>query len=197
MAKKKQQAITQRRALSDMKRYLKENSDKSDNKNLDYVERVLDIFLADVYLGKEVDDSIVEDVLMGFAFFLSGNRGFGYTQTFLNNKSEEYLRTRHSVSRQFTDVINHFNSLVEAVDTKIRNYRLQYNDLFVFKYGILAKRWKCEIKYDNLSNLLNSKLLFQLSVNTAANLAANEFFYTCDVSSDVEETVSDINAILG
>lgn len=200
MAKTVKPIIETDQALVDIQECLEKHPCRSEEeiKSLALAEKIVKQFLVETYLddnnkSHETNDL---DLLFGFAFFLSKDKEFGFTRTFLNDKSEAYINKRKQIRRQFEAIIAHVNELLRHLDKKLRTYRIQYNDLIVFIYDVKENRWKARIKYGNLENLIMyGKTTFQLCQNTKF-ITTNEVIYTKDMVDNPIETCQEINVIL-
>ena len=188
-------------ALADIQNWLENHARKTDEeeRSITLAERIVDLFLVNTYLTD--DDKSTEmydsDVLVGYAFYLSKDKDFGFTRTFLNDKADAYIQNRKQSRILFAKVVEHFNEVVSSLDKKLRAYRLQYNDLYVFLYDNKEKRWKARIKYGKLGNIVdNRETVFQVCQKTR-NITTNEVVYTCDMKIGAAEAVSELNVILG
>lgn len=189
-------------ALADMQSWLENHLRRSEEevKSLSLAERIVDIFLIHNY-ADDTDKSIESydlNILFGFAFYLSKDSEFGYNRTFLNDKSEAFIKTRKDVRTHFENIINHFNAVCQSLDKDLRLYRIQYNDLYVFLYDVQEKRWTGRIKNGRIGNILEKKITFQLC-QKAKFITTNDVLYTKALADKLseEETVSELKVILG
>lgn len=188
-------------ALADIQNWLENHARKTDEeeKSLTLAERIVDLYLVNTYLEDEDNDmeNYDSDVLFGYAFYLSKDKDFSFTRTFLNDKAEAYIKNRKHTRDLFAKVIMHFNEVVRSLDKKLRAYRVQYNDLYVFLYDNKEKRWKARIKYGKLGNIVdNRNTIFQICQKTKY-ISTNELVYTGDMKAGAVEAVSELSVILG
>ena len=195
-------SLTLDQALDDMQSWLTNHPRRSEEevKSLALAERIVDFFLIHNY-SDDADKSIESydlNILFGFAFYLSKDSEFGYNRTFLNDKSEAFIKKRKDVRTHFENIINHFNAVCQSLDKDLRLYRIQYNDLFVFLYDAHEKRWTGRIKNGRIGNILEKKVTFQLC-QKAKFITTNDVLYTKALAGKLseEETVSELKVILG
>lgn len=200
MAKTVKPIIETDQALVDIQEWLEKHPRRSEEeiKSLTLAEKIVELFLVETYLDD--DDNSQEsydlDLLFGFAFFLSKDKEFGFTRTFLTDKSDAYIKKRKQIRQEFESIITHVNEVLKHLDKKLRTYRIQYNDLIVFIYDVKENRWKARIKHGNLENLLlYGKTIFQLCQNTKF-ITTNEVIYTNDIAGRPVETCQEIEVIL-
>jgi len=194
-------AIEIDQALVDIQDWIEKHPRRSEGeiKSLALAEKIVDLFLVTPYLeGDTSAEDYDSDVLFAFAFYLSRDKEFGFTRTFLNDKAEDFIKTKKSTRRLFEVIISHFNGVIKILDKQLRPYRIQYNDLYVFLYDNTEKRWKARIKNGNLDNMINyGKPSFQVCQKTKS-ITTNEVVYTANVytQGDPKEAAEDLKIIL-
>lgn len=200
MAKKKIQLIKVEQALADIDEWIEGHPRRTDDESklLDMAGRIVSLLLFVPYFEGDNETSLDYDLnmLFGFAFFLSKHSDMKYTQSFFNDRSVEFVELKQKVKKLYEDIIMHLNHVLGSLDLKLRDYRIQYNDLYVFSYNSTEKRWKAKIKYGNISNILNTgRPIFQICQETSM-LSINNVLYTSDMSSNVDDVVEGLKVIL-
>ena len=200
MAKKKKQLIEIDQALADIDEWIDRHARRTDNerKQLDMAGRIVSLLLLAPYFEGDNVASLDydRDLLFGFAFFLSKHDDMGYTQTFFNDRSVEFVELKQKVKKEYEEIIMHLNRVLDSLELKLRDYRIQYNNLYVFSYNSAEKRWKAKIKYGNLGNIINTSIpTFQIC-QKASMLSINNVLYTSDMFANIDDVVEGLKVIL-
>lgn len=200
MAKKKRQFVEIDQALADIDEWIENHPRRTDDESklLDMAGRIVSLLLLVPYF--EGDDEASHDydldLLFGFAFFLSKHGDMKYTQSFFNDRTAEFIELKQKVKKMYEKIIIHFNLVLDSLDIKLRDYRIQYNDLYVFSYNSVEKRWKAKIKYGNLSNIINTgRPIFQIC-QKASMLSINNVLYTSDMIANIDDVVERVKVVL-
>ena len=200
MAKKKRQQIEIVQALADIGEWIESHPRRTDDESklLDMAGRIVSLLLLEPYFegDNEASPNYDQDLLFGFAFFLSKHGDMKYTQSFFNDRTVEYLELKHKVKKVYVEIIKHLNQLLDSLDLKLRDYRIQYNDLYVFTYNSSDKRWKAKIKCGSIINIINTgSPTFQICQKTSL-LSINNVLYTSDMFANIDDIVEELNVIL-
>lgn len=200
MAKKKRQLLEIDQALADIGEWIENHPRRTEDESklLDMTGRIVSLLLLAPYFEGDNEASLDYDcdLLFGFAFFLSKHGDMKYTQSFFNDRTLEFIELKQKVKQLYEKIIIHLNQILDNLDLKLRDYRIQYNDLYVFSYDSSEKRWKAKIKYCNLSNIINSgRPTFQVC-QKALLLSINNVLYTSDMFTNVDDVVDGLKVIL-
>ena len=200
MAKKKRQLLEIDQALADIEEWIENHPRRTEDESklLDMTERIVSLLLLVPYFegDNEVSLDYDRDLLFGFAFFLSKHGDMKYTQSFFNDRTLEFIELKQKVKQVYEKIIIHLNQILGSLDLKLRDYRIQYNDLYVFSYDSSKKRWKAKIKYGNLGNIINiGRPTFQVC-QKALLLSINNVLYTSDMVANVDDVVNGLTVIL-
>ena len=200
MAKKKRQLLETDQALADIKEWIENHPRRTEDESklLDMTGRIISLLLLVPYFegDNEVSLDYDRDLLFGFAFFLSKHGDMKYTQSFFNDRTLEFIELKQKVKKMYEKIIIHLNQILDSLDLKLRDYRIQYNDLYVFSYDSSEKRWKAKIKYGNLSNIIKTgRPTFQVC-QKALLLSINNVLYTSDMFTNVDDVVDGLKVIL-
>ena len=200
MAKKKRQLLEIDQALADIEEWIENHPRRTadESKLLDMTGRIISLLLLVPYFESDNEASLGydRDLLFGFAFFLSKHGDMKYTQSFFNDRTLEFIELKQKVKKMYEKIIIHLNQILDSLDLKPRDYRIQYNDLYVFIYDSSEKRWKAKIKYGNLSNIINTgRPTFQVC-QKALLLSINNVLYTSDMFTNVDDVVDGLKVIL-
>lgn len=200
MAKKKRQLLEIDQALADIEEWIENHPRRTEDESklLDMTGRIISLLLLVPYFESDNEASLGydRDLLFGFAFFLSKHGDMKYTQSFFNDRTLEFIELKQKVKKMYEKIIIHLNQILDSLDLKLRDYRIQYNDLYVFIYDSSEKRWKAKIKYGNLSNIINTgRPTFQVC-QKALLLSINNILYTSDMFTNVDDVVDGLKVIL-
>lgn len=198
MAKKKRQLVEIDQALTDINKWIENHPRRTDDESklLDMARRIVSLLLHAPKGDNEASLDYDRDLLFGFAFFLSKHGDMRYTQSFFNDRSVEFVELKQKVKMVYGEIIMHLNQVLDSLDLKLRDYRIQYSDLYVFSYNSAEKRWKAKIKYGNLSNIINpGGPTFQIC-QKASMLSINNVLYTSDMFANVDDVVEGLKVIL-
>lgn len=200
MAKKNRQLVEIDQALADIETWIENHPRRTDDESklLDITGRLVSLLLLVPHFegDNEASFDYDRDLLFGFAFFLSKHGNMKYTQSFFNDRTVEYIELKQKVKKAYEDIIIHLNQVLDSLDFKLRDYRIQYNDLYVFSYNSSEKRWKAKIKYGNLSNIINTgRHTFQIC-EKASFLSINNVLYTSDMFANVDDVVEGLKVVL-
>lgn len=200
MAKKKRQLLEIDQALADIEEWIENHPRRTEDESklLDMTGRIISLLLLVPYFESDNEASLGydRDLLFGFAFFLSKHGDMKYTQSFFNDRTLEFIELKQKVKKMYEKIIIHLNQILDSLDLKLRDYRIQYNDLYVFIYDSSEKRWKAKIKYGNLSNIINTgRPTFQVC-QKALLLSINNVLYTSDMFTNVDDVVDGLKVIL-
>ncbi len=200
MGKKKKQLIEINQALVDIDEWIDSRPRRTDDESklLEMARRILSLLLFVPYFegGNEVSLDYDRDLLLGFAFFLSKHGDMKYTQSFFNDRTAEFIDLKQKVKKVYEEIVIHLNLVLDSLDVRLRDYRIQYNDLYVFSYNSTEKRWKAKIKYGNLSNIINTgRPTFQIC-QKASMLSINNVLYTSDMFTNVDDVIEGLKVIL-
>ena len=200
MAKKKRQLLETDQALADIEEWIENHPRRTEDESklLDMTGRIISLLLLVPYFESDNEASLGydRDLLFGFAFFLSKHGDMKYTQSFFNDRTLEFIELKQKVKKMYEKIIIHLNQILDSLDLKLRDYRIQYNDLYVFIYDSSEKRWKAKIKYGNLSNIINTgRPTFQVC-QKALLLSINNVLYTSDMFTNVDDVVDGLKVIL-
>lgn len=200
MAKKKRQLLEIDQALADIEEWIEIHPRRTEDESklLDMTGRIISLLLLVPYFESDNEASLGydRDLLFGFAFFLSKHGDMKYTQSFFNDRTLEFIELKLKVKKMYEKIIIHLNQILDSLDLKLRDYRIQYNDLYVFIYDSSEKRWKAKIKYANLSNIINTgRPTFQVC-QKALLLSINNVLYTSDMFTNVDDVVDGLKVIL-
>ena len=200
MAKKKRQLLEIDQALADIEEWIENHPRRTEDESklLDMTGRIISLLLLVPYIESDNEASLGydRDLLFGFAFFLSKHGDMKYTQSFFNDRTLEFIELKQKGKKMYEKIIIHLNQILDRLDLKLRDYRIQYNDLYVFIYDSSEKRWKAKIKYGNLSNIINTgRPTFQVC-QKALLLSINNVLYTSDMFTNVDDVVDGLKVIL-
>lgn len=193
------QIMDKEQALLDIRSWLESHNQWSDEvkKKLMLAQKIVEIYLIKNYLDDEYHtmENYDLEVLFGYSFFLSRGADFDYNRSYLIDKSSQFINNRKDVARKFEDIIDHFNQLLKLYDIKLRPYRVQYNDLYVFLFNDKMQRWEARIKYNNIDKIICcQKDILQLCVKSKY-ISTNNVLYTQNMDSSIVDIVGELNLL--
>lgn len=160
--------------------------------SVDLAQRLIEAFFVE-----EPTINIKHDieVLFCFSFYLSKDREFKFTRTYLNEKAEAYFKCVTEAREAFRVMMIHFNRMIKNMGTELIGYSLVYSDLFSFKYEKDKGRWAARLLYGNLGNLIHmKKKVFQVYKDTSRN--PSTLIYTSEFTEKTKGDRENLKYIL-